>query len=332
MSIFHTDGFDYYTNNTQNATIYRPGAFTNNNPTGAFSYGRAADLRGEGSYTYDHANKSTIIVGAHLNFNGNVSNNSKFLIFYDGTTQQISFTVSADSRINVYRGATLLGTTVDPIVTNAWLWFSIKVVFHGSTGSVSIKINEHEVLSLTNIDTTSSANNYCTATGLGTSLSSSATFWDNLYMLDDTGATYNDHILEHRIKTLYPTADGSETGFTASAGNKWACLDENTPNDSTDSVSSNTVNHVYTMGTQSSGINGSVSHVKLSVWAYKDDAGSREVAMVNKISGTVYVGTGIPVTPGWRYHSQTFLTNPATSGVWNKTSVEATKFGFKLVT
>jgi hypothetical protein len=329
MSIIHTDGFDYYTNNTQNNTIYRPGAYTNNTVEGAFSYGRAADLRGENVYIYDHDDISTIIVGAHINFNGNNTNN-KFLIFWDVSTEQLAFTVNALGRINVYRGATLLGTSPE-IITNAWLWFSIKVNFAAS-GSVSIKVNEHEILNLTGVDTTNTANNYCNATGIGSAMSSYSAFWDNYYILDTTGPTYNDHIVEHRIKTIYPTADGTHTDFSASAGNRWACIDENTPNDSTDYIQSNTTNHIYTMAAQTTGVVGSVSHVKISAWAIKSDVGLRELAMVNRIGSTNYVGTPIPITPGWRYHSQTYPLNPATSNPWTKAVVDAAQFGIKLVT
>jgi hypothetical protein len=72
---------------------------------------------------------------------------------------------------------------------------------------------------------------------------------DDLYVCDGSGSVNNDFLGECRVLTLLPSdGNGSNNDFDTSAGGSpadhGAMVNDTTPNDDTDYVSSSTVDHV----------------------------------------------------------------------------------------
>jgi hypothetical protein len=339
MAILFADGFDYFNSNTYVQKIWNADAYMNNFQGfgyGVYGEGRAAMIQGTDQiYKSGLGNLGTCITAFHINLNGQTGQNP-LVRFNDGSTNQVYLYRTTAGQLEVKNGnGTTLGTSTTKLSTNTWYWISMKVVF-GNTGSVSVKVNETTVINVSSVDTTNTANNYCNRVGYGTASNSNVTYFDTFYIMDSTGASYNDHIPEHRLRILLPNADGSLIDFTAvGLANRWACVSDNAavwPDD--DYITSDTNGHYYTMAARNSpdpNISGNISHVQINMIA-RQDAGSRTMALMNRQGSTNYDGASKTLSNSYDWFSEYSTINPATSNVWTSSEIPNTQFGVKVLT
>lgn len=338
------EGFDDFTDGTYIASRWGSGSsFTGSScstdGTGAYGYGRALARTwgqiGQATKVFD-SSYGTIYLACHLirDFSSTPDTNRCFYRFIDGSTVQINIRLNvATGLLEVWRGTSteLLATGSTYLIPSYWYWISIKIVFHGSAGSVLIYLNGSEEINISGVNTIASANSSCDRVLLDCHYNSSTPrYCDNLHIYDGTDAApFNAILSERRIYSQLPTGDGADTGFTASAGSKYACIDEN-PFNITDYIYSATAGEKYsaTLAAFPSGIIPDV--VKIIGLILKNDATTRTARLFNKQSGTNYNGDTETLVPNWGYISKQWLTNPA-GGAWDKTAVDASEWGIELV-
>lgn len=186
------------------------------------------------------SNYSRLIVGfSYMVSTGNkgaVSNIGRLFSFKDGganATTDIQIGVGVDWSTNefvVYRGTTEIGRS-DPNkhADGVWHRLEIDATFHGSAGAVTVRLNNTDIITLTGIDTTQTANNYASRIRFG-SLWSTTTgtnlYIDDVVVMDDTGSKLNGFIGEVRIDRIPPTSDIQKEWTPSTGSDHYALVDE----------------------------------------------------------------------------------------------------------
>ncbi len=279
---------------------------------------------------------ATMIVGFAFKISGAINNNSQFLGLYDGANRGVNFRIRTDGEINVYRYDTLLGTTSGAnIGVGAWRYIEVKVVSHDTTGSVVVKVDRDTKLSLTNIDTKVSTNEYHTTfrfTGVaGGSGSSRAVRIDDLYCLDGSGSANNNFLGNVRVDTIRPDAAGDSTQLTPSAGSNYECVDEEVCDDDSTYVESATDTHKDLYGTDAA-VSGDIFGVQVNTDCRETDATSFDIKTVCKSSTTESDDAGQAIgSTDYLTRTRILEQDPHTSAAWLAAGVNSAQFGLKVV-
>lgn len=191
--------------------------------------------------TKDLGAQTEIVVGFGFLFE-RLANQEIFYSLEPSDTVGLNLRLTVGGEIAVYRSGTLLGTSSGAnLRPNKWSYIECKATIHNTTGSVIIKINETQVLSLTSQDTQQGG----TAEWRKYQLEGSGVFPDNFsfddwYVLNTSGSQNNDFLGSTRIDGVLPNAAGDATQWTPSAGANYAAVDENPADDDTTYVGSST--------------------------------------------------------------------------------------------
>ncbi len=278
------------------------------------------------------SNEATLIVGfAYLP--GSVTALGDILRLRDSTTTQVSVAVTATGQVAIYRGGSggtqLAASSAGFLNTSTWHYFELKVLFNNS-GTYELRVDgSGSALLSGSADTTQTANNY--ANDIQLVSGSPASFFDDLYLINTSGPPNNDFLGDTRIEGRVPTGVGNYAQFTPSAGANWQNVDDIPPNGDTDYNSSATVNQKDSFAHQTlSTLTGTVRWVTHCVDGRKDDAGTRKVAPLFRISSTDYVGSDDTLSTSYQFFTQTYETSPATSSAWTVSEVNAAEVGYKL--
>lgn len=252
-----------------------------------------------------------------------------------GGNHQIGWRPTSTGAISVYRGNTLVGTTIAGVLrSNVWHF----VEFFGNisqSGAVNIVVDGASRLALTGQNT----NNYITTTTIDTivlgaagnagnatqiTLGGNNLTWDDFYVTD--GASLG----ERRIEVLHPTADTVQKDFTPDTGTVNYSRVNETLADSSNYVQASTVGNLdlYTMGDLSSTPT-AIDAVQLTVFAQKTDASTRAVALVADVSGTRAQTADFTLAVGVTRRTGIMPTAPA-GGAWTASSVNAMTVGPKV--
>ena len=268
-------------------------------------------------------------------------------ILYDSATAQVGWKLNSNGSISVYRGATsgstLIGTTTTGLITlNSvstadYKMVELEVVFAtGATGTVKLRVNDTEVLNVSSVQTSNTANAYCTHYAIsGSNAGSEGVNYDDLYVNDDTGsAPHNTYYGEaFVVERVLPNADGNSSQWTRSTGtNNYAMVDD-TGNDDTDYVSSSTTNQIDTYGCSNlTNASGTVIGIEHNMIIRKDDVANRVVAPVIRTGGTDYPQTNRTATGTYTLWYERINTNPNTSLPFSISDINGIEIGVKLTT
>lgn len=274
---------------------------------------------------------STLIVGKACKFSGTSTYNS--FVFREGITKHVVVTVNSTlGKILVYRDSNLLGQTADGVLASgSWVYLEVKAVIHDSSGSVVVRKDGAEVLSVTGVDTRNGGTGVITNFGFYND-NATEELVDDLYIADTTGSVNNNFLGDVRVVTLRPDGAGDSTQFTPSAGANWQCVDDDQVDSDTTYVESDTPGHkdLYTLGAL--GVTPSnIFGVQVSAYARKDDSGSRSVRVITK-SGTT-TENGAETALGTTYGGLIDLMelNPDDSAAWELADINALQAGIEVV-
>jgi len=254
--------------------------------------------------------------------------------FYDGATEQfnVTFTPGAGTAtVSVYRGATLLGTS-SPFYAaySSWHYIEIGALLSETVGTVTVRVDEVEQLALTGVNNSAAATTNVSV--VGWTAGGAVACIDDLYFLTDQGARNNTFLGEVRHQCLFVTADGSVNDWTASAGARYECVDEN-PSSMSEYIYDSTPGNIQLFAMQdivdSPDLFPSIT-VKFSV--LKDDTSLREVASKLKSGATTVTGTTFLVSSQVDWVRQVYETDPDTSAAWTEAGINAIEAGVVTVT
>lgn len=286
----------------------------------------------------DLDNQATWIVGCALRITAYPTGGAAGLLeWQDATNMQGRIRIGTDGTWSYQRGSTPVGSaSTATIALNTYTYVEMRITFHDTAGVVQVRLNGTLVLDLSGIDTQQTANASANRIRLGNhGTGGTFTFGtediDDVYVCDGTGTVNNTFLGDCRVDVLRPTADGANSAWTPSTGTShFALVDETTPNDDSDYLSTSTagVRDTQALGDLPSMTDMVVAGVQQCVSARKDDAGTRQMKGVLKSGGTTQAGSVThTLTTSYRYYRQITETDPATSAPWTEAGVNALESG-----
>lgn len=248
--------------------------------------------------------------------------------FYDSTTgnpqlRLIHTGTAAVMQFQYYNGSwNNVGSTFTIAATTRYR-LDIHVVFHATTGSIDLYLDEGLVLAYSGALT--SSNDRVDYVTLQSSFNSSAAdkYWSELVVADYDTRGWN-------VVTMYPTADGAVTTWSGD----YTAIDEAVP-DANDLVATNGVNDIetYVVSNVPTGPDAQdLLTFALFVTGNIDDSGTpTDIQPVLRIGGTNYAGSSLGFGDGVETKVATYSTDPSTGVGWGLTNLNALEFGVKAV-
>lgn len=318
------DGFDHYP--TADIGYKWDAASGATIETGAPRTGVAhARISGGAEYIQKQlaANQTTVVVGFALRIAGATSHGGFWLAIVD--SEQCRVTINSNRTVSVKRNTTVLGTSTTPIPLNTWVYLEFKIVIHDSTGTFDVYMNGTNILTGTGADTKLSTTAGCDSVKLF-GVTENMDF-DDLYI--DTVTVHGDS----RIDTVVPSGAGNYAQWTPSAGSNYQNVDETDPDDDTTYNATDVLNEIDSFAfTDISTYSSTIRAVALNLTARKDDAGTRKITPLTRVSATDYLGTEAPLYDSYQMIQNCWDDDPNAAGDWTETTVNGAEFGVKLTT
>jgi hypothetical protein len=264
--------------------------------------------------------------------------NPHYLVQFQDSTgvQHVTIYVTTAGEIEVRRGSasgTVLGATSGlGLVIERWYFFEAKVFIDDSTGYVTVRIDEAQVLNLTGQDTRNAGIAEVGKIAIGNVSSSSiGTYFDDLYICDNTGsAPYDSFLGDNYVDTVLPDADGDVNDWAANTGNRYQAVDD--PADMDDETtyvyeSVNESKQLFSLGSLSTAL-GSILAAQLLTCGRKDSSPPVNVRPLFRTSGDVdYEGGLKSLADNYTAQIQMWELNPDDSQAWEPTDIDNGQFG-----
>jgi len=255
--------------------------------------------------------------------------------FVDGSTTQVDLRIRPDGHVRVTRNGTVLATSSLPLVFGESHYFEIYVKVHGSTGAVTVRMDEANLaeLVLTNQNTSATGVNQIGAFRFGGNYSGSQTvllfYIDDVILLDKLGGYLDNFIGDHHLALLRSDGATADDDFTpVGEATAWEALRTVPPNLAKYIESALVTNKTLCTYEDLPSTVGAIAFA--SVWSYasKNDGGARAFRS-DVLSGASEADNGadIPLSTGKAYYRTSFRNDPATAVAWTRTGINAAKFG-----
>lgn len=285
-------------------------------------------------YSTPGTNHATGILGFAFQFGlPTQAVNREFIAFYDAATEQFKLRLNTDFSISILdaAGTVIASSAAGVIEPQRFHYIEVKATV-SATGSYEIRVDEQAVLAGINADLQASGNAFFNAVrfqypgGDGANPS----MWDDMYLLDDSGADFNDFLGDVQIDTLFVSGAGFQADWTPLSGNNEDNVDEDPLDEDTTYNSSNTPGDIDLFEMDDlPDINGStVLAVAIDV-AMRHDAGTPTMRTVTRLSGTNYEGANQVTASAYQYEREVYETNPDTGLPWTEADVNAMQAGYK---
>jgi hypothetical protein len=256
--------------------------------------------------------------------------------FRDGATEQCDLRLTTAGKFIVTRnGTTIAGPGTFIITIGVYFYIEFRVKIDDATGTVDVWVN-------------GGAGTDVTGSGLDTKNGANATADTVLFCgrvvggfgpndSDDfvwvSGSTAVTRWGDTRMEYIKPNGNGNSSQWVGSDGNSvdnYLLVDETTPNDDTDYVASSTVGDIdlYTF-TDVTPTTGAVKAVAVYLYARKDDAGTRTIAVATRESATNSFGGNQDLSTQYNYYREIFELNPRTAAAYTIGEVNGSEFGIK---
>lgn len=332
MSLEFMDGFDHYQTFSQKWDNNASGNNSNQTPA-RFGGGSASFFTGTIALSQGQLSAvSTRIIGFALYINNSGIAAGGIVNFLLAGTTQCDLRYTSTGQLQVTRNGTVLGTSTFQMLTFVWYYIEISVTINGSTGAFDVHVNGTSVLSASGVNTanaggttTDSLKIGCT-TGQGQNLN-----FDDLYILNTSGAANNTFLGDSRIVTQVPNSDGTHTAWTPSSGtNRYSRVNEIPPDGDSSYIFDSTPGDENTFGFPATTISGTgvVAAVQVNMCARKDDVTTRSIEDLCHSGGSDFAGANIyALITTYLIYRQIRETDPATGLAWTLAGVNAAQFG-----
>jgi hypothetical protein len=279
----------------------------------------------------DVAAQQTYVAAFAFKFATLPASTAQLLIFQDTATVHVDLRLTTAGQLQITRNGTVLGTSVVTLSTAAWYHIQVKVTIDDSTGTYEVRLDGTNVLSGTGADTRNGG--AATANRIKFQGVAGSSFeFDDVVILDTTGAANNDFPGEVKITLSMPTGAGNYSQWTPSTGSNWQNVDENPINSDTDFNSSSTAGQIDTFARAAVTVTGAILGVKANLTHRKDDAGTREIAALCRSGGADTAGATKTCNSSYRIDSEYYEQDPSTAAAWTESGFNAAEFGVKVIT
>lgn len=280
-----------------------------------------------------------IIVGFAVYFSNNEST-SFFSLSNSNSTSSVLPTTGISLRRSVIgflevvnnNSSAVIATSTNPCLPMAcWHYLEIRYKY-GATGDIQVRVENVDVINLSGIDTRG------TATGiqnlaLFSSVTSTSTYFDDLYICDSTGTTNNTFLGPVVVHTLTPSLD-AQADFTRNTGtNNYSCVNEIPHDSATSYVSSNIAGKrdLYEMSDISGSTNiGPIVGVQSNARGQALGTPASFALTVESAGGTQVGLSKTQTTGAWMTDFEIFE-KQADGSAWTLTTVNNAKAGFDIV-
>lgn len=253
----------------------------------------------------------------------------------------------AGSNLTTYESGTLLYTTSSGVIQlGKWQHIEWKVYIDSSAGTITCNVDNTNVATLTSLNTQNGADNYAISAAL-VSFNGSGTIaqnYDNFYVLDTNGSSYNDIIGPQGMDVHLPDSAGAYTNWTPLSAPNWSQVDDyaNSSSPSASPVPDDSATYNYSVPS----VSNVVDTYPVNLFGEREQhaiqftfRASSSVASGNRvIQATIYDGsslfTGSNIalnasdTNWYSYRDVSFaVEDPSTSSPWTTTLLNARQFG-----
>lgn len=229
---------------------------------------------------------------------------------------------------------------INAINDGQWHWIELQLILGTGTAG-TIKVWVDGVLEINQVGvSTSGSSGVTSCVNLGffslsnlqsTGTSTNYTRFSHVVIWDADTAGLNGYAGPMRIETLTPNGAGSNTGFTASSGSNYACVDETVANGDSDYVEAATSGTIDTYTyTDLSVTPNAIKGVNVKTYMKNPDTGLTKTARAKCKSGAT-TGSGSDRTLSIIYDvfHDSFDKDPNTSAAWTRTNLNAAEFGIE---
>jgi hypothetical protein len=166
---------------------------------------------------------SSLIVGFAIKPPTGGTPNGAFMQFRDSSdTVQFVVDLTAAGRVRVKSatGGSVLAESSDAAISfDVYQYFEIKCTIDSSSGTVQVRVDGADVIPATGSLNTQQAGSGGAQKLLWHSWSNGVnTDYDDLYLCDTSGASFNDFLGDIKVDPVFPDADGNYSQFTPSTG------------------------------------------------------------------------------------------------------------------
>lgn len=282
--------------------------------------------------------QNTWIVGFGLKMTSNQEPGWRFL---NANNEQCRIEVfdngNSTFELRIMRGVTQVAITNQSFAQNVWHFFEAKLTVRtGVNGAFEIRRNESSVLSGSSVNLADTGSDGCDAHSWGL-VSGSGCLMDDIYILDDQGATNNNFLGDVVIVGLLPTAEGNRNEFTPSSGTNNAALvddPDDLPSES-DFVSSDTNGHtdLYAYENLPATGLGTIFGIRVITDAGMATVGSRTLRPKFRDGGGSEGNGANFIISGTAVLSKPVIMeqNPVTASAWTASDINNGEFGVEVV-
>ncbi|MEK7357520.1 MAG: hypothetical protein AAB250_13795 [Bdellovibrionota bacterium] len=282
-------------------------------------------IMGFGYYRVPSDNVNVSICG----FGGTTCDSQGIVLAHSHTTGTLYAATAGGNGVP----ATTLGTASITLSLSTWYYIEVRAKLSSTVGEFEVYVDGVQVLNLTNINSaTGGIASYQVAaiamhnTGSG---SWSHQIYDDLYILDKTGATNNTFLGPISVYSLMPTGAGSVTELTPTgAASNWDAVNDATNDNATTYVATGTTgNKDYYTFEQLPGSVTAVPGVMMRTCGTLAASGTRKLQMNLKYVASVVSSSLKTLTLGsWKQNM--FVRDTAPDGAaWTPAKVNALEGG-----
>jgi len=307
-----------------------------------YSFGFSWALNNQFSIIGLGTNLTTLYCGFWLKLAAYPGTSNEICAYYDVTAaaRQCHLRVYSDGHVQFCTGnsTTTIGTasSAGVIPLNTWVHIQTKVTIDAAAGVVECKINNSSVIASSGLNTKSTANTWVSGLLLSSINTTSNTYYDDLWMLDNSGSSpFNTYLGIIQVKGEKPSANsgvGGRNAYTPSNPQNDNHLNVGNVPASTSQFNSDNNTGDYDMF-QFPSLSTASSVLALNCWVTvgQDAGGSHTIGIDCYSSGTDAIGSAITPagasTPS--FVNQTFSVDPHTSAAWGVSAAGSAELGIK---
>jgi hypothetical protein len=259
-------------------------------------------------------------------------------VFYYGDNIQCAVQMDTGNNwsFRVGNSFTQLGSSFSVDNYSVWNYIEMKITVDDSVGAYEIRVNGVTKISGSNVDTrgysgTDKINQFRLFT-YSHPWSTTNSYYDDLYILDNSGSINNDFLGDCRVDVIKPNGAGTTTQWTPSTGANYECVNE-VPESGTDYVYTSTLDNIdlYSLEDLPVGANGEIFGIMINHWEKRAEVGvPTRTAPLYRIGGTTYELTDRDLGSSYTYDKEVIELNPDTGVQWIDDDINSLEVGIKL--
>jgi len=273
----------------------------------------------------------------------NVSSGRMICSFVDtgGANIHVSVRYDSTAHITLCRDATVLATSTNTLSVDTWYHLEVKATIGDAgdapSGRYEVRIDGTSVNWIPDSGTGKDTRNAGAAAIGSFNLHGGANvanghLFQDVYILNTTGAVASDFLGPCRFAVLRPVGAGTTAEWTGNYADNWQNVADTWGDSDTTFNQSSTAGQTdqFAMSDVPSGTVHAIQHV---IMAKRDAGGARTIRPITRIGGTDYNGTTVTVAATYAFHCEPVVFSPATGGAtaWDDAELNGAEFGYELV-